>query len=172
MSRQSFQFEPLAKTLEKILVPSKDIASAAPALLEAVAKCIEGEWAAYWKVDPDRHELRVIATWSRNPVPPEPLFRDAERRTLTVSEGAAGRVWNSGRPLCTSDLIRDMRLPRSLYAKAAGFSGGIWFPIRANRTIYGIIESLGHHPWPSEQLFLDQLVTLGETIGEMLPERS
>jgi hypothetical protein len=61
---------------------------------------------------------------------------------------------------------------QSLYAKAAGFSGGIWFPIQANRTVYGIVESLGQHPWPSEQPFIHQLMTLGETIGEMLPDRS
>jgi len=167
MSRQSYRFEPLAKALKRILEPSKDIASAAPLFLQAVAKCLDGEWAAYWKVNSAEHVLRAIATWSDSSEPLKPLLRETETRALTLNEGAPGRVWSSGRPLCTTDLVRDMRLPRSLYAKAAGFSSGIWFSIRYHQMTCGVIESLA---WPGDQHFLNQLMVLGETIGEMLPE--
>jgi len=170
MSKRSYLFEPLAKTIKRILEPSKDISSTAPVLLEAVANCLKGEWAAYWKVNSEEHVLRAIATWSNNSEPLKPLLRETETRALTLSEGAPGRVWNSEQPLCTTDLVRDMRLPRSLYAKAAGFSSGLWFPIRYNQATCGVIESLGQHSWPGDQHFFKQLMILGEIIGETLPE--
>ena len=169
MNRQLFQFEPLTKTLTTILESSDDLASAAPALLEAVAKGFDAEWAAYWRVN--EQVLRVIATWSQNPFLLQPLIRESESRALTLHEGAAGRVWSSGQPFCTTDLIQDMRLPRSLHANTAGFSSGLWFPIQANQSTSGIIEVLTSHSWSLDQEALSQLISLGETMGELSPER-
>ena len=168
MKTEALQFQALTRGLKEVLKSAKDIEANAPAVLELLAKCFECHWATYWKVDSDQQVLRAIETWSESRVSLKPLLRDTESRALTLSEGAAGRVWKSGQPLCTSDLVRDMRLPRSLYAKSAGLSGGIWFPIRAKQTTYGVIELLGKHCWPIHQQFLDRLMVLGELIGEML----
>jgi len=167
---QSYRFEPLTETLKGILELSNDVATAAPLLLRTLAKCLDGEWAAYWKLNSDEQVLRAIETWSDNSEPLRPLLRETETRALTISEGAPGRVWNSGHALSTVDLITVMRLPRSLYAKAAGFSSGIWFPIRYQSTTRGVIELLRRQSWPDDEHFLKHLIILGETIGEMLPK--
>jgi hypothetical protein len=171
MKKESSEMHDLTKLLKQALKSSEDINSGAPAVLEMVAKWFRSQWAAYWKVDSDAGVLRAIATWSEDPAALEPLLRDTQTRTLTLSEGAAGQVWRSGKPICTSDLIRDMCLPRSLDAQIAGLSGGIWFPIRADQVTYGVIELLGKHSWPSDEQFLDQLVFLGKLIAALLPER-
>jgi len=171
MRIEASQFQRLTKLLTEAMESSKDIDSAAPALLEVIAKSFHCQWATYWKVDSDRRVLRAIATWTENSAVLTPLLLDTQTRALTLSEGAAGQVWRSGKPICTSDLVRDMCLPRSLDAKSAGLSGGIWFPVRADQVTYGIIELLGKQSWPNDQQFLDQLLIIGEFIGEMLPER-
>lgn len=164
-------FQQLTTLLRKVLESSKDIDSAAPAILEVVANRFESAWATYWKVDFERRVLRAIAMWNDNPTALSPLVVDTQTRVLTLSEGAAGQVWKSGKPICTSDLIRDMCLPRSLRAKNAALSGGIWFPVRADQTTYGVIELLGKQPWPNNPQLIDELVSIGDFIGAMLPER-
>jgi hypothetical protein len=170
MKKESLPFQRLTRLVKDVLRSSKDIESAAPSLLEVLAKWFDCQWAAYWMVNSDLRVLRAIATWTENPLPLKRLVRDTETRALSLSEGTAGQVWRSGQPFCTSDLIRDMCLPRSLDAEAAGLCGGIWFPIRAKQTTHGVIELLGRHSWTDDQPFLDQLMTLGELIGERLPD--
>jgi hypothetical protein len=171
MKIESSQFQRLRKPLAEAMESSKDIDSAAPALLEIFARSFHCQWATYWKVDSDQLVLRAIATWCEDPTALAHLLLDTKTRALAMSEGAAGHVWRSGKPICTSDLIRDMCLPRSLEAKSGDLSGGIWFPVRAQQVTHGIIELLGRHSWPNDEQFLDQLVIIGGFIGEMLPER-
>ena len=171
MKMEASQFQRLTKLLTEAMESSEDVDSVAPVLLEVIAKSFHCQWATYWKVDSDQRALRVSANWSENPKAVARLLLDTQTRVLTLSEGAAGHVWKSGKPVCTSDLIRDMCLPRSLDAKSAGLSGGIWFPVRAEQVTHGIIELLGKHSWPHDEQFLDQLVIIGGFIGEMLSER-
>jgi hypothetical protein len=160
----------LTEALREILERVHDIDTAGCPVLAALARAFAVQWATYWKVDVDARKLHALATWTENPRRLERLLRDTKTRTLALSEGAPGHVWRSGRPLCTSDLIRDMCLPRSLNAQEAGCTTGIWFPVQANETTLGVIELLGKDSWPDTQQFLDQLVTIGNFIGMMLRE--
>jgi len=164
------EFQQLTESLGEILARAGIIDTAAAPILAALARSFTAQWATYWKVDADARILRALATWTDDPTRFERLLHDTETRTLALSEGAAGHAWRSGRPICTSDLINDMCLPRSLQAKEAGCISGIWLPVRAKETTFGVIELLGTDFWPNNQQFLDQLVTLGNFIGRMLPE--
>lgn len=171
MKMESSPGQHLARLLKRTLESSKDIESAAPALLEAIAKRFDCQWGTYWKVDFDRRVLRPIAMWNDKATALSPLVVHTRTRVFTLNEGVAGQVWKSGKPICTSDLIRDMCLPRSLSAKTAELSGGIWFPVRADQTTYGVIELLAKHSWPKSQQLIDELASVGDFIGASLPER-
>lgn len=68
----------------------------------------------------------------------------------------------------TSNLGLDMCLLRSLDAKHAGFSGGIWFALATDTTVYGVVEFLGLNIAPSTNESLEIVEQFGKSIGRLL----
>ena len=64
-------------------------------------------------------------------------------RTLSLSEGTAGHVWRSRKPVWSVNLVQDMCFPRSVDAEGAGLHGGVWLAINTDTAVYGVIELLG-----------------------------
>ena len=170
METSTLQFQHLLRLLESTLESASPADPAPPGLLETLAQWFDCQWATYWKVDSRDLVLRAAATWSEEAIPTDSLLKDTTSRTLALGEGTAGQVWRSGIPVCTSDLIQDMCLPRSLDARAAGLAGGIWFPIRTGGETFAVVELLGKHYWKTNPRLIDQLRLLGESIGRSLQE--
>jgi hypothetical protein len=164
------EFEQLTESVGQILEAASDTNSAVAALLPAMAKSFDGQWASYWKVNPEAQVVRAIATWSEEAGPFQALLRDTEARAFTAGEGAVGRVWRSGKPISSNDLVGIMCLPRSLHATKSGCTSGMWISIRTDQTTCGVLELLGKHSWPDNHQFLEQLRALGASIGRRLPE--
>jgi hypothetical protein len=84
-----------------------------------------------------------------------------------MSEGNAGHVWRTRTPIWTTNLVRDMCLPRSLEAREAGLVGGIWFAVKTDEAVYGVIELLGRQvAHPSEALMVE-IEHLGIQLGRL-----
>jgi hypothetical protein len=98
-------------------------------VLAQVAELFQCQWATLWLVHPERAALFPELVWNLEPSKVWHLEENTRVRTLSLSEGTAGHVWRSRKPVWTNDLVRDMCLPRSLDAKDAGLHGGIWFAI-------------------------------------------
>ena len=81
--------------------------------------------------------------------PPRTSRRTLIARQLTMSEGTAGHVWRSRKTTWTTDIVRDMCLPRCVDAKQAGLQGGVWVPLKTVNAVYGVLELLGRHPVPA-----------------------
>lgn len=140
------------------------------ATLESLAVALGCDWATYWLVDPLQPALRPYAQWTRRPMKAEQLTRDTMGRALSLSEGNAGHVWRSRKPVWSQDIALDMCLPRSLDAKAAGFSGGIWFAVQTSQTVYGVVELLGEQLPPGTPDLRDAVERLGLTFGELMQD--
>jgi hypothetical protein len=111
--------------------------------LERLAKGLNCLWATYWRVDPLQMRLVPTILWQDETVAAELLLRDTKNMQLTLSQGTAGHVWRSQKPICTTNLIQDMCLPRSIDARSAGLQGGIWFAVKTESAVYGVLEFLG-----------------------------
>ncbi len=137
--------------------------------LEFLGKEMGCEWATYWKVNQRTHLLSPAATWHSEMVHPTELKQNTGH-SLSMSEGNAGLVWRSQKPIWTTDLIKEMCVPRSLNARAAGLSAGIWFAIKTDQKIFGVIELLsGSFPQKSDEL-LAAVERLGIQIGKRIAE--
>jgi hypothetical protein len=112
-------------------------------VLGQLAEGLNCLWATYWQVDTLQMRLIPAALWQHPSVAAEPLVRDTKNMQLTLSQGTAGHVWRSQKPVCTTNLIQDMCLPRSIGARSAGLQGGIWFAVKTDRAVYGVLEFLG-----------------------------
>jgi hypothetical protein len=139
-------------------------------LLERLGQGLRCDWGTVWKVDGIQHHLSPIATWSSPSHDAPALEIDTRGRNLTLSEGNAGHVWRSQKPIWTVDLIKDMCLPRSIDAMDAGLRGGIWFAIKTERATYGIIELLGRDLPPPTAELLAGVEILGIRLGEAVED--
>jgi hypothetical protein len=117
----------------------EDIAQAILGRLANAARC---EWGVYWALDLRSQRLQAVATWSALGPKGERFEQDARVRTLASNQGNAGQVWRSRKPIWTTNLVLDMCLPRSLEASEAGLRGGVWFAVKTDTAIYGVIELL------------------------------
>jgi hypothetical protein len=152
------------------LVKTKKINEAAPEILKILGTALDCSWGTYWMVDASLHVLLPLTTWSSPDVQAAELEQDTKSRTLTLSEGTAGHVWRSQKPIWTLDLAKDMCLPRSLDAGSAGLTSGVWFAIKNQKTVYAVVELLGKNlVSPTEEL-LAGIENLGIKLGHSLEE--
>ena len=125
-----------------LLRSGRQIEAVAQAVLEQLANAARCEWGAYWVLDPQSRQLQAVASWSALGPKGERFEQDARVRTLASNQGNAGQVWRSRKPIWTTNLVLDMCLPRSLEASEAGLRGGVWFAVKTDTAIYGVIELL------------------------------
>jgi hypothetical protein len=154
-----------------IMAESLPLGEPSADFLRTLAEAFRCEWATYWRVDPALHALRPVRTWNASDVRAQELVMDTVGRTLSLSEGTAGHVWRSRKPVWTVNLMRDMCLPRSLDAGMAGFRGGLWFAVKTDRIVYGVVELLGRDlPKPSDELVV-AVEQYGFRLGALLVEQ-
>ncbi|MBS1983539.1 MAG: GAF domain-containing protein [Bdellovibrionales bacterium] len=148
------------------LIPKgRHLRDATQEFLPSVARSLGCTWAVCWVVSSDKTHLFPAHIWTSETTDLRPLVDYTKGRTLTLNEGAAGNVWRYQRPLWTVDIISTMSLPRSLVAIQEGLSGGIWFPIKADDAIYGVVELLGSEVEAPVAKFIRLMEDLGERVA-------
>ena len=173
MNRKTIdELERVSGQAVEILQSTTIIEEAMPNLLSLLAVTTGSEWATYWQVDPIAYLLRPITTWSAISTPNPKLEQDTRSRTLSLSEGNAGHVWRSRKPIWTTDLVKDMCLPRSLDANESGLRGGIWFALKSERVVYGVIELLGKDIPNSTDDSLLAIERLGIKLGLLIEKNT
>lgn len=140
-------------------------------LLALLGEALGCEWGTLWAVDSSAQRLKPVATWSAPQIQAGRLAEHTINRALSLSEGTAGHVWRGRKPIWTLDLVRDMCLPRSLDAETAGLHGGIWFAIKTDFAVYGVVELLGTKIPEASQELLVGIEAFGIRIGHLLEDQ-
>src|SRR5690349_12201308 len=86
----------------------RPVAKAVLTIPEQLARVAHFEWAAYWMVDPQSHQLRAIGIWNTLGPKGRRLEQDASARTLALNQCNPGLVWRSLKPIWTSNLALSM----------------------------------------------------------------
>ena len=137
-------------------------------LLELLAKHFRCQWATFWKVDPQNMRLRAADVWREQHLSSDVLDRATFQRQLSLSEGTAGHVWRSRKPVWSTNIVRDMCLPRSLDATSADLHGGIWFAVKTDDAVYGVVEMLGYNLEPVSEEIVVLIEQVGISLGRLL----
>jgi hypothetical protein len=166
--RKTIELERAFDNAVVLLHASRSVERSAKELLEILAQGFDCEWGTFWKVD--RTILRAITIWSAPTVKATQLNADTRNRTISPSDGTAGHVWRSRKPIWTADLTTDMCLPRSLEAADAGLHGGVWFALKTDRAVYGVIELLGKDLPRATDILLAAVEDLGIRLGYLIEE--
>lgn len=155
-----------------LLRPCTQLETVGSDLLALLGEALGCEWGTLWKVDSSAQRLKPVATWSAPHIKTGPLAEHTINRALSLSEGTAGHVWRGRKPIWTQNLVQDMCLPRSLDADTAGLHGGVWFAIKTDSAVYGVVELLGTKTPAATQELLVGIESFGIQIGQLLEDQS
>lgn len=171
-NRELEQLKLVFERAAALLHPRNEIEKVGSELLALLGEALGCEWGTLWKVDSSAQRLKPIATWSTPNIQTGHLIEHTINRALSLSEGTAGHVWRGRKPIWTLDLVQDMCLPRSLDAETAGLHGGVWFAIKTDSAVYGVVELLGTKIPAATQELLDGIEAFGIRIGYLLEDQS
>jgi hypothetical protein len=119
----------------------KNLEAVAKTFVEQIGPAVQGGWLALWKAQPESDTLLVLSTWQS----PSTQAGDLEDFSLhwkpTLGEGMVGEASRTSQPQSSGNVIQDMILPRSLYAKGAGLVNGLWIPTSVGRAGF-VLECL------------------------------
>jgi hypothetical protein len=163
----------LQRNLEKVLESIAAVGRFNGADIRTLAMISEAfhcQWATYWKVNTTDSCLEPVAVWRQRQLAGEALGRHTHERRLSLNEGTAGHVWRSGKPVWSTKIVFDMCLPRSLDAKAAGLNNGVWFALKSDATVYGIVELLGDGLEEATQEALLAVEQFGASLGRLIEQ--
>ena len=147
-----------------------DFEAAAPAILEQLAQAARCEWAVYWTLDAPFVRLKALASWSALGPEAARFERAMRARALRMNEGNPGQVWRSGKPIWTSHLVLETGWPRALCAADIGLRGGVWFAVKTDTAIYGVIELLARELPCKTPETLAALERVGSRLGYVIEE--
>jgi hypothetical protein len=154
----------VARAVE-MLRAAKYVEEVAQGVLELLGQAACSERATFWTVDADLLRLRALATWSTDARNAPTREGGIRHRAASLSQGNAGHVWRSRKPLWSTSFWLDTALPPT-----PGLRGGVWFAVKSDTSVYGVIELLGR---ALEAKTPDNLVVverLGFRLGHALEE--
>jgi hypothetical protein len=159
------QLEEAGRLVSATLLMSTDLGRASSTVLALLAPAAESEHATYWRFDPTVMRLRALASWSASKRTASMRHSGMAPRTASLSLSNAGQVWHTRKPLWASALL-DMDLSAGIR-----LHGGVWFAVKSDTSIYGVIELTGRALDGSipQNLFL--IERLGSRLGHALEER-
>jgi GAF domain-containing protein len=151
----------------EVLRAAKHAEEVAQPVLELLAQAACSERATYWTVDAEVR-LRSIASWSALGPTAGTREGEARHRATWLSQGNAGHVWRSRKPLWATSFVLDTTQPGSL---GPGLRAGVWFAVKSDTSVYGVIELLGRaleSKTPDNLAIVERLgVRLGHTLEEL-----
>lgn len=170
MKKSADDINTVLSNVVKILRNAEDIPFLT--VLEMIASAFDCEVATYWSLDPKLQILREARSWYSTGVRAERLHIDTSKRTFHIGEGMPGRAWKFERPYLSNDLQMDMSLPRSTEVHDLGFKSGLWFPVKTEQSVLGVIELLGRNNISDDQEFRRFYEKFGPEVGLALHSRS
>jgi hypothetical protein len=146
----------------------KDLALASIERLGPAAAC---EMAAYWMLDPERRRVRPRAIWSVSGPKVQILARHPPPSIVSDSENTATHVWRSKKPIWATSVVVARETPRELENHRGNLQSGVWFAVKTDTAVYGVIELLGRAFAPKTTANLAVIERLGVRLGHALEER-
>jgi len=137
------------------------------AVLQVVGRATNSERAAFWAPDLTHRKLRVIASWSTVALKPSAPYRGMRYGTALRCRMNAAHVWRTRKPFWSGSMLLDTAhaLPG-----AAELRSGVWFAVKSDTVVYGVIELLGRvleQRTPDNLFVLERLgVRLGQAFEE------
>lgn len=155
------------RAIEWLRAP-KPLEEVVGAVLTLLAQAADSLWAGYWVIDVTEQRLRPMMTWSPSGIQMPPFDRAGGLLSLGFSNAAV--VWCGRKPVWSTAATPDATLNRHREWNPTDSRGAVWFALRTDTAVYGVIELLGRALQPQPPDSLNRFERLGFRLGLALEE--
>src|SRR5437016_9277929 len=106
----------LQYAVTQILSQSRDIVESAQDILQAACDSLDWEVGALWKLDAAAGALRCVNLWHATSTATPEFDRLTQELLFEKGVGLPGRIWASGQPVWTENVVEDPNFPRGRVA--------------------------------------------------------
>jgi two-component system cell cycle sensor histidine kinase/response regulator CckA len=150
----------------RVLAESHTVAQAADAVLRVVGETLIWELGLLWRADGDT--LRCVTQWQADDLATREV--EALSRTIVLHRGERlpGRVWESGEPAWTPDVIADRELPARATDDDQCLHGAIAVPVAGGGGTWGVLEFCGRKRRGPDEDRLRVFASFGGQLGQFI----
>ncbi|MFO7655379.1 MAG: PAS domain S-box protein [Candidatus Krumholzibacteriia bacterium] len=149
-----------------VLGSSKSLADAAPRLLAALVRTLDGRLGELWL--PDGDELVHSAASPADDPGAQEWFEIARTLRFRRGEGLPGSVWLSGRPRWLEEIAASPDFRRRSEAVRMGLRTALAFPVLLADTVLGVITLFFERPRPLDAAMSESAIDIGRGIGQFV----
>ena len=163
----------LEHSVTRELASSKDIMSAAPAILKAFCTYLSAETSGLWLLSEELDSIccKHVEVTKQSPAI-ELLTKSTLNRSFEKGVGLPGVVWEKEVPVWSPLSGNDDRFPRAQIAAAAGFNSAVGMPIKSKDEFFGMIEFFSTAIIAREPEFIQMFEAIGSEIGQFIQRQN
>ena len=163
----------LEHSVTRELAASKDIVSAAPAILKAFCTYLGAETSALWLLNDELDSIccKHVEVTKLSPAI-DLLVSSSLDRSFEKGIGLPGVVWEKEGPVWSPLSGNDDRFPRAQIAAAAGFNSAIGMPIKSKDEFLGMIEFFSTAVIAEEPELIQMFEAIGSEIGQFIQRQN
>jgi two-component system cell cycle sensor histidine kinase/response regulator CckA len=155
----------------RILAEGETLMDAIPKILRTICELSRWDLGALWLMDEHAGVLRCTDIWHHPSVDATEFSRVTRQTVFTRGVGLPGRVWATGEPAWSPDVVEDTNFPRASFAAHTNLHSAVAFPIRLNEKVLGVLEFFSHEVRGPDDDLLQLIVTLGSQIGQFIERK-
>ena len=169
--RRLEQAQAVGLAVAQVLADAATLDEAMARLLEAVCGGEAWDLAELWTVvEPDAKLLRWQGAWHRPGLEAGEFLAVSRGSTFPPGVGLPGRVWTSGQPVWTVDVLADPQFLRAAAAATLGLHGAVAFPVRGAAPV-GVLVCFSQGAPVSDDSFLSAMQDACDRIGHFIERK-
>ena len=152
----------------RILAECTTIQEASPKILQAVCSNLGWQMGALWQVDKQASLLRCFEVWCSEPQQFTEFVTTTKNTEFSKDRGLPGRVWATGQPAWTPDVVKESNFPIARMAGKENLYAACAFPVQLGGATYGVMEFFSYRIHEPDETLLRQMSTVGSQFGQFI----
>src|SRR5262245_42898261 len=170
-SRRDEQLLALERAITRSLADADSTSAALRSAMRAICESEGWECGRFFLLDEKAGVLRLSETWSIPGDAFERFFAASRSISYAPGVGLAGQVWQSRKPLWSSDVTKDPRVAQSKLARDSGMHGAFVFPVTFEGKVTGVLAFNSREVREPDERLLQALGVIGSQIGQFLQRK-
>ena len=169
--KRSEQLLRLEHSVARCLADARNVAEALKAVMRAVCESEGWQCGRYFQVDATANVLRFAGAWSVPDAAIERFLAESATIVYHPGSGLAGRVWQTGEPVWSSDTSNDPRVLQARLARDSGIRGAFVFPVMSEGRTIGVMAFSSNAIRNPDERLLQSVRVIGSQIGQFLKRK-
>jgi diguanylate cyclase (GGDEF)-like protein/PAS domain S-box-containing protein len=170
-SRRDEQLLALEHAITRALGEADSASAALQSTIRAICESENWECGRSFVPDEKAGVLRLAETWGIQGEAVERFIAASRNLSYAPGVGLAGQVWQSGKPLWSSDITRDARVAQSKLARDSGMHGAFVFPVTFEGKVAGVLAFNSREVREPDERLLQAVRVISSQIGQFLQRK-